>query len=150
LWDALRATLGARSPKVEPADMLLDFAIARAFIGTRDDERHVLGDPWSGSFGRVRFEWAIRFDSLPRRLAPRAPIDPTGSSYVWIDLKGAPPGARLVLRAEWEPPTAFRWAVLRIDANGREVSRVAVTAEQRSTSAERNIDALDGLSGLLV
>jgi hypothetical protein len=150
LWDALRATLEARSPKVEVGDMLLDFAIARAFIGGRDDGKHVLGDPWSGSFGRVRFEWAIPFASLPRRLAPRAPIDPTGSTYVWIDLKGAPPGARLVLRAEWEPPTAFRWAVVRVDASGHEASRVVITAEQRSTSAERNVDRLDGLSGLLV
>lgn len=150
LWDALRANLAARVPPLSVGDFLLDFAIARAFMGSRNDGEHLLGDGWSGSFGRVRFEWAISFQSLPRRLAPRAPIDPTGSSYVWIDLRGAPPGARLALRAEWEPPTAFRWAVVRVGADGREASRVLVTPEQRASSAERNVDGLDGLSGLIV
>jgi len=82
--------------------------IARAFVGTRSDAMHLTGTERFGDFGRVRFEWSIPFTSLPRRLAPTRPIDPTGATYVWIDLRSAPAGARLAFRMEWEAPVLFR------------------------------------------
>jgi hypothetical protein len=150
IYDALRSTLKARSPPSTLADFWIDFAIARLFMGSRDDGVHFPETAFAGSAGRVRFEWRVPFASLPRRLSPEHPIDPTGATYIWIDLEGAPANARLVIRAEWEAPVPFRWALVRIATDGAEVSRVLVTSQQKATSAEKNLDALEGLAGVAV
>jgi hypothetical protein len=149
-FDALRGAVKLRQPPLSLTDVLLDFAVARAFLGDRDDGTHLPEVGWAGAFGRIRFEWSVSYSSLPRRLAPGVPIEPTGATYLWIDLSHAPKGARLAFHAEWELPVVFHWMLVRVAQDGREASRVRVTAEDRSTSAERNIDGLDGLSGLLV
>ena len=70
IFDILRATMRDRGSNLE--NLLLDFAVARAFVGSRSDGGH-LGDVTRfGDAGRVRFEWAVPFASLPRRLAPLA------------------------------------------------------------------------------
>jgi hypothetical protein len=150
LYDALRSTLKSRSPPATLADFWIEFAVARLFMGSRDDGVHFPETAFAGSAGRVRFDWRVPYRSLPRRLSPERPIDPTGATYVWIDLEGAPPKARLVFRAEWEAPVPFRWALVRIGADGAEASRVLVTPQQKATSAEKNLDALEGLSGVVV
>ena len=151
LFDALRATLKARTPTQAIADFWMEFAIARLFMGSRDDGVHFPETAFAGSAGRVRFDWNVPFASLPRRLSPERPIDPTGSTYVWIDLSGgAAPKTRLLFRAEWEAPVPFRWALVRIAKDGSEASRVLVTSQQKTTSAEKNLDALDNLAGVAV
>jgi hypothetical protein len=150
LFDALRGTLGAKKPPSAISDLLLEFAIARLFMGDRDDGAHPPLTAWAGPFGRVRFDWSLPFASLPRRLAPREPIDPTGTSYLYVDLTRAPAGSRLAFRADWEAPVPFRWALVRLAADGSEASRVLVTPQERSTSAERVVENLDGLSALVV
>jgi hypothetical protein len=150
LFDALRATLKARTPSWAIADFWMEFAIARLFMGSRDDGVHFAETAFAGNAGRIRFDWSVPFASLPRRLSPERPIDPSGSTYVWIDLQGAPPQARLVFRAEWEAPVPFRWALVRVRKDGSEASRVLVTPQQKTTSAEKNLDALEGLAGVAV
>jgi hypothetical protein len=150
LFDSLRGALSSKQPPSNVGDLLLEFAVARLFLGDRDDGMHLGASGWSGSFGRIRFEWSVPWTSLPRRLAPLKPIDPSGSTYLWIDLTGAPAGAGLALRAEWEPPVVFRWTVIRIRPDGSEASRVLVTAQERSTWAERNVEGLDGLAAVAI
>ena len=150
LYDALRSTLKSRSPPSTIADFWIDFAVARLFMGSRDDGVHFPETAFAGSGGRIRFDWRVPYASLPRRLSPERPIDPTGATYIWIDLDGAPPKARLVFRAEWEAPVPFRWALVRIGADGSEASRVPITPQQKATSAEKNLDALEGLAGVAV
>jgi hypothetical protein len=149
-FDVLRGVLKTKSPPVSLDDFLLDFAVARLFMGGRDDGVHFGESAFAGNFGRVRFDWSIDFATLPRRLSPERPIDPTGSSYIWIDVRSAPPGARLALRMEWEEPVLFRWALVRIRPDGSEASRVLVTAQQRSTWSEKNLDDLGGLAGVAI
>jgi len=148
LFDVLRGVLKARTPPLALSDLLVDFAVARLFMGSRDDGVHFPETAFLGTFGRVRFDWSIDYASLPRRLSPERPIDPTGSTYLWIDLRGAPPGAHLAFRMEWEAPVLFRWALVRIGPDGSEVSRVLITPQQKSTTAERNLDELGGLAGV--
>ena len=150
LFDALRATLKARSSSGTIADFWMEFAIARLFMGSRDDGVHFAETAFAGSAGRIRFDWSVPFASLPRRLSPERPIDPSGSTYVWIDLRDVPPNARLVFHAEWEAPVPFRWALVRVAKDGSEASRVLITSQQRTTSAEKNLDALEGLAGVAV
>ena len=132
------------------ADFWIELAIARLFMGSRDDGLHFPETAFAGRAGRIRFDWNVPFASLPRRLSPERAIDPTGATYIWIDLQGAPKDVRLLFHAEWEAPVPFRWAFVRVGSDGAEVSRVLVTAQQKTTSAEKNLDALDGLSGVAV
>jgi hypothetical protein len=148
LFDALRGSLKARTPPLTLDDLWMELAIARLFMGARDDGVHFPESAWAGNFGRIRFDWSLPYASLPRRVSPEKPIDPAGATYLWIDLRGAPAGARLAFHLEWEGPVLFRWALVRVDRDGREASRVLVTPQQKSTSAEKNLDGLDGLAGV--
>jgi hypothetical protein len=150
LYDAIRSMLKARNPPSTIADFWIEFAIARLFMGSRDDGVHFPETAFTGNAGRIRFDWSVPYASLPRRLSPERPIDPTGATYIWVDLTGAPPKTRLVFRAEWEAPVPFRWAFVRVASDGTETSRVLVTPQQKATTAEKNLDALDGLSGVVV
>jgi hypothetical protein len=98
----------------------------------------------------VRFEWAIPFASLPRRLAPSAPIEPTGATYLWLDLAGAPPDAELTVVFDWELGALFRWALIKVDPSGMEAGRVAVAGVYGTTHVERTVVELNGLSGVMV
>lgn len=149
-FDALRASLATRNPPRKVSDLLLDFAVARAFVGDRDDGQHLPETRWLGTEGRVRFEWAVSFASLPRTLAPAFPIEPTGSSYLWVDLEGAPIGARVTFRATWEPPVSFRWAIVRVRKDGTEASRIVVPGVDGATEAVQVVEEIDGLAGLLI
>jgi hypothetical protein len=150
VWDVLRNTLPARTPPTSLDDLWMDFGVARLFVGARDDGLHFPETAFSGAFGRVRFDWRLPYATLPRRVAPEKPIEPTGATYLYVALDGAPAGARLVFHMEWEAPVVFRWALVRIRADGSEASRVLVTPEMKSTSAEKSLEDLDGLAGVAV
>ncbi len=63
LFDTLRRNMKARESTLDA--LLLDFSIARAFIGSRSDGMHMTGTERFGDFGRVRFEWSVPLTSLP-------------------------------------------------------------------------------------
>ena len=148
VFDAVRASLRARGSTLDAA--LLEFAVARAFVGDRSDEGHLRDVARFGAAGRVRFEWAVDFGSLPRRLAPARPIEATGASYVWLDLRSAPKGAELTFVADWEAPALFRWALVKVREDGAEAGRIDLAGIFGSTHAERTVASLDGLAGILV
>jgi hypothetical protein len=148
VFDVLRTTMRARGSSLE--NLLLDFAVARAFVGSRSDGAHLADVERFDDAGRVRFEWAVPFTTLPRRLAPLAPVEATGMTYVWVDLTGAPPGAELTFAADWELPSLFRWALVKVDKNGAEAGRIDVAGVFGASHAERTVMGLDGLAGVLV
>lgn len=147
-FDALRSSLRYRKSNLD--DLLLDFAIARAFVGSRDDGRHLAGASRFGDEGRVAFEWSVPVATLPRRLLPARPIEPSGMSYVWLDLGGAPKETAVSLSVEWERPAHFRWAAVKIDADGAEVGRVDVASVYGRFHADKTLVDLGGLAGLLL
>jgi hypothetical protein len=148
LFDALRQNLRLRGNTIDGA--LLDFAIARAFTGTRDDGLHLEDAARYGDLGRVRVEWSVQFSSLPRRFAPANPIEPTGATYFWVDLTGAPKEAELTFVADWEAGVLFRWALVKIDAKGAEVGRAELAGVNGDVRAEKTIVDLQNLAGILV
>jgi len=121
IFDALRSAFKERSKRLGEA--LIDFAIARAFIGNRSDGAHLPDVERFGDMGRVRFEWSVGYDSLPRNLAPANPVGPTGSSYLWLDLSGVTAASRLSFVARWEESFVFQWALVKLDKAGKELSR---------------------------
>ncbi|MEJ7729971.1 MAG: hypothetical protein WKG00_12215 [Polyangiaceae bacterium] len=148
LFDAL--LLAERDRRLEAGDVLLEFAIARAFAGSRSDGAHLSDADRFGAMGRVRVEWSVPWATLPRRLAPVRPIQPTGATYVWLDLAGAPSGAELTFVADWELPVPFYWALVKVDGEGREAGRVEVARIFGASHAERTVVGLEGLAGVLV
>jgi hypothetical protein len=149
LFDVLRSTLASKEPPAKLDDLLTDFAVTRLFVGARDDGLHFPEAESTGALGSIRFDWRLPFATLPRRVTSERPIEPTGATYVFVDLSRAPAGARLAFRMEWEAPVVFRWALVRIRTDGSEASRVLVTPEQKSTSAEKSVEDLDGLAGIV-
>ena len=61
------------------------------------------------------------------------------AQYTWLER------ARLRFEARWEEHARFLWSLVRVDAEGHEISRVGVPAQDRGTDA-----ALGAGSGLLV
>jgi hypothetical protein len=148
VFDALRENARERGKTLE--DLLLDFAVARAFVGSRSDGMHLSDAARFGDMGRVRFEWSVPYGTLPRRLAPLHPIEATGSTYVWIDLRDAPADASLTFVADWEVGVLFRWALVKVDRDGAEAGRVDVAGIFGETHAERSLLGLRDLAGVLV
>jgi hypothetical protein len=149
-FDALRGSLRARGGGLDAA--LLDFAVARAFLGTRSDGAHLADAARLGDFGRVRFEWSIPAATLPRRVAPLRPIEPTGATYLWLDLldEGPASPSELTFVADWELGALFRWALVKVGRDGAEVGRVEVAGVFGETRAQRTVVGLEGLAGLLI
>jgi hypothetical protein len=148
VFDVLRATMRDRGTQLD--QLLLDFAVSRAFVGTRSDGAHLADVERFGDFGRVRFEWSIPYETLPRRLAPRVPIEATGMTYLWLDTRAAPPGAELTFVADWELPAVFRWALVKVDKSGAESGRLDVAGLYGESHAERTLVNVDGLAGVMV
>lgn len=147
LFDVLRHTLD--SNRFRFARLMSDFAVSRAFVGSREDGLHLPMMRWAGAFGRPRFDWVIPFSSLPRRVAVKPPIDSTGTVLVWLELDALPERTSLGFQAEWEAPVTFDWQLVRLGPNGEELGRVAVPFEERGTSVEATIGHLGGVSAVL-
>ena len=148
LYDALRRLL--KPLKQDLSDVLIDFAIARAFVGDRSDGAHIEDTARHGAMGRVRFEWAVKLASLPRRLAPLAPLAPTGASYLWLDLSGATAKDQLTVVAEWEESFVFKWALVKVDAEGRELTRYIGGGVWGSTKLRMSFSKLDDAAGVII
>jgi len=148
LFDVLRHSLeedGARF-----AAMMVDFSVARAFLGQREDGLHLPELAWSGAFGRARFDWVIPFSSLPRRVAIHPPVDSTGTAFVWVELDEVPIGSALAMRAEWEAPVSFQWQLVKLSESGVELGRVDVPFQERGREAEARVTGLEGAAAVLV
>src|SRR5690606_1610781 len=105
---------------------------------------------FAGSFGRVHFDWVIPFSSLPRRVLSSRPLEDSGSIYVWVALDRVPKGVTLALQAKWEPPVSFRWSMVRVAKDGRELGRVHAAYQERATEVEQRLVNLDEAAGILV
>jgi hypothetical protein len=148
VFDALRATMKDRGSTLD--NLLLDFAIARAFVGSRSDGAHLADVDRFGDMGRVRFEWSIPYSSLPRRVTSGDPIEAMGMTYVWLDLTGAPPDGEITFVADWELPSLFRWSLVKVDKDGAESGRLDLPGMFGSSHAERTVVGLGGLAGIMV
>jgi hypothetical protein len=98
----------------------------------------------------VRFEWALGYDSLPRRLAPLRPVAATGSTYLYLELGAPTPGRGLLMVADWEENFVFQWTLVRLDASGRGLGRVTSPAVWGNTQAQLTLDDLADTGAVLV
>ena len=136
VFDVLRHTFDESEPRM--AELLGDLAVRRAFLGARDDGAHWPELAWSGAYGAVNLDWDLAWKSLPRRVRV-TPVEPTGAVVVRLDLAEMPPGAPLGFQAEWEPPAAFQWTLVRLGSDGIELGRLVVPFQSRETKAEARL-----------
>jgi hypothetical protein len=148
LFDVLRHSLEEEPDRF--AALMVDFAVARAFVGDRDDGLHLVDMGWPGAFGRVRFDWKIDFSSLPRRVSVSPPVDSSGAVLLFVDLDEVGIGATLGMRVEWEPPVNFQWQLVKLAADGQELGRVDVPFQTRARSAEARLSSFDGARAVLI
>jgi hypothetical protein len=131
-------------------DLLLDTAVARAFLGAADDRLHQVETRTLGDPARVAVDWVLPWPTKPKRVAPRAAVFPSGSSYLVIRHEGAAPGARLRVEITWEEHALFRWTFVKLDADGRELGRVGIPARERATEAQMTLVDLEGVDRILL
>lgn len=148
MFDALRVT--QQRNKSSLGDTLLEFAVWRAFMGSRSDDAHLIDVTKYGALGRARIEWDVAYTSLPRYLAPLRPIEALGATYLWVDLTGATAESELTMVVDWEPPVAFRWAIVKLDGEGAETGRKELFGVLGSTHIETTLRDLREAKSLLI
>jgi len=146
IFDVLRRLLLTMRTSLDEAQ--LGFAVARAFVGSRSDGAHLERTEHHGDLGRVRFDWSVPVASLPRRLRTRE-IEATGAAYLWLDTKGAAPRGPLVVVAECERTYAFRWAIVTVDEDGKELGR-HLGGRWGEDTVQLSLASLDGVAGVLL
>ncbi|MFO0612587.1 MAG: hypothetical protein U0414_08375 [Polyangiaceae bacterium] len=147
-FDGLRTTMIARGSDL--GEVMLDFAVERAFLGSRSDEGHMIDVARFGDLGRPRLEWSVAYDSLPRRLLPSRPLDALGATYIWLDVSKAPEGATFTFEADWERPFLFRWSLVKVRKDGSEDTRIKVAPVFGEYEAARVVQNLGDLAGILI
>jgi len=147
VFDVLRHSLDEDTGKL--ATLFGDYAVSRSFLGDRDDGTHPPFLEWAGAFGRPRYDWTIKFSSLPRRVRASRPIEPTGIELIWVDLDEVPIGVSLGFESEWEAPVSFKWSLISVDDQGREMARVDLPFQERGRSSEGRVVNLTGVRAVL-
>jgi hypothetical protein len=146
VFDVLRRLLSVLGTSLDDAQ--LEFAVARGFVGSRSDGAHLPDVERFGDLGAVRFDWAIDWKSLPRRLRT-SETEATGASYLWLDVRGAASGARLDVAVECEATYAFRWALVTLDAEGKELGR-HVGGRWGEREVQLSLASLEGVATVML
>ena len=115
-------------------DLWLDFAVARAFRPTYP----------------VRLEWSVGWPERPRSLIAGVGVAPTGAAYIAVDTRSRPKGAGLRFEASWEQHARMLWALVLVDAEGRELRRLVVPAQDRGTEAQMSLEVPDPAARVLI
>ncbi len=150
-FDVLRVSFkNALSTGSTLDDLLLDSAIARAFMGSADDGLHQLPTRSLGDGARVPLDWDLPWPTAPKRVAPRAAVYPSGASYLMIHRGAAPAASRLRVEIAWEEHALFRWAFVKLDAQGRELGRVVIPTRERATEVQMTLVDLDNVDRILL
>lgn len=149
-FDVLRKSFkDALSHGSDVSDLYLDFAVARAFQGSRSDGKHGKDLAALGDGGAVSFDWEIDFPDHPRSLTTRRPLAPLGAGYFLVRTANAQ-GARLRIEATWEEKARMRLAVVKLDKDGRELGRLGVGSLKKATNASISVADLTGVDRVLI
>lgn len=148
LFDVVRNSLGQGTQPT--ADWLGNFALQRALYGCDPARSQWPELRAAGAFARVRFDWRIAFSSLPRRVTITRPLQPLGTTYLWLDVDAPAADRTLGFQAQWERPVAFKWMLLGLDARGDEVTRLDVPFVENANSAERTWVNLGAVASIVI
>ncbi len=102
-----------------------DFAVSRWWLGARDGKSAWLALKGLGEDATIAPLFEASIDAMPVHTGASMSLDPFGSAYALVDVRGAPPASRLRvwLRGEY----GVEWALTgsRLDESGREMARLS-------------------------
>jgi hypothetical protein len=134
ITDVLLATVGGE--RTHLAQLFDDFAGFTFFQG----------ESWGMP---VEPAWTLPVNSLPRSVVIPSPLEPTGSVYLKVELGPGELGA-IAFRMNCEAPVSYVWSVIRLDEQGRRISRVSVAYRQRGGQSATSIEPEQGTRALLL
>ncbi len=135
LLDVLAATLGGDDTAL--ARLLDDFA------------RHSVSDAASTG-AQLGYSWRVSSSGLPRNLALSEPMDPTGTSYVRLDLDAPDRDRVYAFRMNCEAPVSYVWSVVRLGPKDEFLSSVEIAYRNRGGDAEARILPLPQVATLVL
>ncbi len=127
--DVLRMLGQASTLAHDPMDRVVEsMAIARYFAGDREGAARpdVPLIAALGADARVPIFVSTSWERLPRTLRPAPdapPLEPWGSAYARVDVRGAPSGSMLRVWLDGELGTEWSLVAVRLDARGAERGR---------------------------
>lgn len=131
VFDVLSATMKDGGGSLD--ELLVDVAVARALEAV----------------GPV-LEWDVLASSLPRRLAVRRPIEPTGTTYLRVKLDAMPKGGGVDFDLEWEQGARFVWRAVKLDAAGKVVGEVRPPVLETARKFTLDVRALQGVASIVL
>lgn len=96
------------------------------------------------------WEWTVPASSLPRRFAIRRGIEPTGTTFVKIDVDTAPKSDSIEMDLAWDGGARFVWRVLKLDASGKTIGEVPVPALETARKITVDVRHLGGVRTILL
>ena len=139
--DVVRVLMQASTLAHDPMDRVVEsMAVARFFAGAREG---VQGRPDIPLLAQLPADATVpvfarsSWERLPRTLRPAsdaAPLEPWGSAYARIDVRGAPADAQLRVWLDGEMGTEWSLVAVRLDAEGRERGRTRAPPTRRARS----------------
>ncbi|CAN5572046.1 hypothetical protein BH09MYX1_BH09MYX1_29530 [soil metagenome] len=148
-FDILRENLkGALSSGSTINDVLLAFAVARAFTGNPLSESAELGA--IGAPLTADFDLAWPATGTTRSVAMSAGLAPTGTTTIRIRRAGAPAGTRLRVEIKWEELAKLRWMALKLDATGAITQRLPFGVADKATECALSIGELDASESVVL
>ena len=131
--------------------LLGDLARTRALLGLWDARSRPAGFFGDTSLVRAHFDWRIASSSLPRVVLTAYPVEPTGTTFVWIDVDTPfSEGDTLAMRAECEGPVSFAWEIVKLNGNVLEPSPIPTPYQERSTRTDRTITQLQNTRAVVI
>jgi hypothetical protein len=147
----LKATFkGALGTGSTVDDLYVDFAVARAFLGSADDGQHLPESRTLGDGARVRVDWDVAWPSSARRFQSSTGVGPLGAAYVLVHHAGAPPSQSLRVEVSWEEHARMRWVVVKLDAQGKEMAEMTIPSLDLGTEAQLTVMELDQVDSVLL
>ena len=137
--DLVRVLMQASTLAHDPMDRVVEsLAVARFFAGTHEGVTGRADIPLLAQLptdATVPVFARSTWERLPRTLRPAehaAPLEPWGSAYARLDVRGAPSGAQLRVWLDGELGTEWSLIAVRLDAGGRERGRTRAPPTRRA------------------
>lgn len=99
---------------------------------------------------KMEFAWRLGSESLPRNVALADPMEPTGTSYVRVDLQPGDRNKVIAFRMSCESPVSYVWSVVRLDEADSLHSSVEIAYRERGGEAEARITPQPGVRALVL
>ena len=121
MWQVLDRAVEMAGDKLH--SMIEDFAVARWFLDARRE--HSEFRALDGIDGTIVPEFEVALADLPEHTPAGAPLEPFGSAYALVDVRGAPAASRLRVWLRGEYGVEWALTASRLDASGRELARLS-------------------------